>query len=129
MKIFSRIGELEEPITLEEAMEYVTLHAALTCLRSRNGKLDRAQLSAVLRYYFMLQKLELPCTWPISEIFIAELRSACRVAKVNKEGRIVASKNPDAIKAATGAPLHSMPSTPLYDPTIPNKKVIGFKPP
>ncbi|KZM20144.1 hypothetical protein ST47_g8728 [Ascochyta rabiei] len=86
MELFNRHGQLEGPIALEEAMEQASPVAAFTSSKTKNNRLDRAHLRAIMRYYFVLQKIQLPSPWPISDIFVLELKSACRIAKANAEG-------------------------------------------
>jgi len=100
LKIFSRTGQLEEPNTLEEAMEKASPMPAFTCLKPRHGRFDRGHLSSVLRYYFILQKLKLPTQCPISDMFVAELKAACKVAKTNAEESLLVQKSQIAIGTA-----------------------------
>lgn len=88
LRYFSRQGEPEEPIRLEEASEQASPTAAFACVKAQNGFFDRPQLSAVLRYYFISQKIDLPSPWPISDIFVTDLKSACRAAKLNAERKV-----------------------------------------
>ncbi|KAL1643572.1 hypothetical protein SLS61_009200 [Didymella pomorum] len=96
LKVFSRTGQPEEPIALQDAMEKATPLPAFTCLKPQDGRFDRTHLSSVLRYYFILQKVELPYQWPISDVFVAELRAACKVAEANaKERKGAGTKEPE----------------------------------
>lgn len=104
LKIFSRLDQLEGPITLDEAMEQASPMPAFTCLNSRHGRWDRAHLCSVLRYYFILQKLQLPSPWPISDVFICELKAACRVAKVHVEESVLKLKDQKAVTPVTARP-------------------------
>lgn len=99
LRYFSSEGELEETIALEEAMEKVTLTAAFTCLKAQNGRFDRAHLSSVLGYYFILQMKELPSPWPISDLFVSDLKAACRMAQINAEndGPVSKSRQTDEV--------------------------------
>ena len=74
MKIFSQQGELEGAITLDEALEQASPAAAFTCIRAQHDHFDRAHLSSVLRYYLILQKVQLSSSWPISDMMISELK-------------------------------------------------------
>jgi hypothetical protein len=96
LKVFSRTGQPEEPIALQDAMEKATPMPAFTCLKPQDGRFDRTHLSSVLRYYFILQKVELPYQWPISDVFVDELRAACKVAEANaKERKGAGTKEPE----------------------------------
>lgn len=108
LKIFSSRGELGDPITLEEAMDAASPTAAFTCLKAPSGRLDRAHISSVLRYYFILQRVELPLPWPISEIFVFELKSACRIAKANAEDNALSSRGLKAGTTDEAQPSNSM---------------------
>ena len=54
LKIFSRRGEPEEPIALEEVMVQASPIAAFTCLKAQHGRFDPTHLSSVFRHYFIL---------------------------------------------------------------------------
>jgi hypothetical protein len=47
------------------------------------GGMDKLKLRAVVRYYFIAKKIDLPSTWPLDGMFIKELISACKVAEYN----------------------------------------------
>ncbi|KAJ4335916.1 hypothetical protein N0V87_005772 [Didymella glomerata] len=94
-------GQLKGHITLEEAMEKSSPMPAFTCVKSQHGRFDRAHLSSVLRYYFILQKVQLPTPWPISDIFVAELKAACKVAKANAEKSVLVHKSNKDVDAYT----------------------------
>jgi hypothetical protein len=100
LKIISQTGQLKGHITLEEAMEKSSAMPAFTCVKSQHGRFDRAHLSSVLRYYFILQKVQLPTPWPISDIFVAELKAACKVAKANAEKSVLVHKSNKVAGAA-----------------------------
>ncbi|KAH6622026.1 hypothetical protein C7974DRAFT_377651 [Boeremia exigua] len=105
LRLYSRDGHPEEPITLEEAIEQVSPTAAFACLQPKHGRFDRAHLRSVLGYYFVLQKLQIPSSWPMSERFVSDLRSACKVARANMEDEMLASKSSFA-----GAPNNMAPA-------------------
>lgn len=101
LKIFSRFGQLEQSLNLEEVMEQASPTAAFTCLKPHQGRFDRAHLSFVLRYYFVLQKLQLHSPWPINDIFISELKAACRVAKASVENPVLEPKSQELVTVIT----------------------------
>ena len=123
LKVFSRTGQLEEPIALEDAMEKATPMPAFTCLKPQDGRFDRAHLSSVMRYYFILQKVELPNQWPISDVFVAELKAACKVAKANAEERVLVQKSNKVVGTASaqspGTPTRLQTSVPSVCPSLP----------
>ena len=57
---------------------------------------------------YIVLKLQLPSPWPISDIFVPELDSACRVAKANTENLVLQSKSPEAVKAVSTHTPNSM---------------------
>ncbi|KAJ4343926.1 hypothetical protein N0V95_006528 [Ascochyta clinopodiicola] len=115
LKLFTRQGQLEGPIALEEAMEQAWPAAAFTSSKMKNARFDRAHLSAIMRYYFILQKIQLPSPWPISDIFIMELKSACRIAKANAEGNLLQPKSFVSLKSPKPVVL---PQTTVSLPSI-----------
>ncbi|KAF3049346.1 hypothetical protein E8E11_002861 [Didymella keratinophila] len=117
LKAFSWTGQFEEPITLEEAMEKASPMPAFTWLKPQHGRFDRGHFSLVLRYYFILQKLKLPTQWPISDIFVAESKPACKVAKTNAEESLLLQKSQMAI--GTAAAQSSGVSTRLQASALP----------
>lgn len=54
LRFFSRQEEPEEPIRLENAIKQASPTAAFACLKSSIGLFSGPQVSAVLRYYFIL---------------------------------------------------------------------------
>lgn len=44
----------------------------------------------------------MPTQWPISDLFVAELKAACRVAKVNAMDRVLVRKGPLVISDVAG---------------------------
>jgi hypothetical protein len=81
---FSRLGELEGYLSAHDAARDAIPASAFRGIK-RNGGMDPAQLRAVVRYYFIAKKLDIPVIWPVDVHFIKDLVAACRLAKAHYE--------------------------------------------
>lgn len=77
--VFDRHGNLHSSITIEEAIRLTNAANAFKWLK-KNGTMDLTHLRAVIRYYFMVKKVNPPSPWPVDMRFTAELLAACEVA-------------------------------------------------
>ncbi|XP_014553003.1 hypothetical protein COCVIDRAFT_108804 [Bipolaris victoriae FI3] len=77
--LFDRHGNLHSSITIEEAIRLTNAANAFKWLK-KNGTMDLTHLRAVIRYYFMVKKVNPPSPWPVDMRFTAELLAACEAA-------------------------------------------------
>lgn len=90
---FSQSGDFLSNTSISKVTQSGEPSAAFRCLRQKTGMAAK-MLRAVVRYYFIAKKVDLPSVWPVDEPFIKNLTAACRLAKANldKEAGRVASQ-------------------------------------
>lgn len=85
-RTITRLGEIVGSLSAGKAATEVVPASAFWDIKER-GSMDPMKVRAVIRYYFIAMKVELPLVWPIDLIFIKELTAACRLAKVQFDRR------------------------------------------
>lgn len=90
---FSQSGGFLSHTSISKVTQNGEPSAAFRCLRQKTG-IATKMLRAVVRYYFIAKKVDLPSVWSVDEPFIKDLTAACRLAKANldKEAGRVASQ-------------------------------------
>jgi hypothetical protein len=121
--LFDRHGEIVKHLNTEDAIQLSTYANAFKCLKE-SGSVARDRLRAVIKYYFMIKKVELPLPWPINTAFIEHLTAACRVARSFATKTANAKKLEQQRKAVSNA----MPKTitPVLDTRIETRLPPAF---
>lgn len=84
--IFDRTGRLLGGITVEDALRQSNPANAFKCLRPPGHiNIDIAHLRAVIKYYFMVKKVDPQMPWPVDARFASQLIAACNVARTFAE--------------------------------------------
>ncbi|KAJ5061125.1 hypothetical protein J3E74DRAFT_289966 [Bipolaris maydis] len=113
--LFDRLGNLHSSITIEEAIRLTNAANAFKWLK-KHGTMDSNLLRAVIRYYFIVKKVNPPSPWPVDMRFTAELLAACKVAA--KSTAAIPANEKKANKTKTPA---SMPPRPKANMTLPSE--------
>ncbi|EAT77276.1 hypothetical protein HBH56_186050 [Parastagonospora nodorum] len=91
---FSQSGQLQSNTSISKVAQNAEPGAAFRCLRQKTG-MSTKHLRALVRYYFIAKKVNLPSVWPVDEPFVKDLTSACRLAKANLDkdaGRLASQR-------------------------------------
>ena len=78
--LFSRHGNLEGSIKVNDAIQSTTYASAFRCIQEGSG-INMDKLRAVIRYYFMAKGIKLPAVWALDAQFVDNLLAACRLAR------------------------------------------------
>jgi hypothetical protein len=80
--LFDRDGNYVEAISAASAVRCTLLADAFRCLKE-SGVVHMTQLSAVIKYYFIVKNVSPPLPWPIGAQYVNWLIAACKVARTN----------------------------------------------
>jgi hypothetical protein len=113
-KKVSRHDEIIGPISAVDAARQVMPAAAFKGMKE-NGSLDSLKVRAVVRYYFLASKVDVPTMWPVEYVFIRDLTAAYRLVKVYAEAQ--AKLKP--LSAQDAAKISALPEgQPPFGPII-----------